>query len=178
VIRESFCTICLYNTSKTKPTIHQEQEWKERASKLTSPNLKLIEPYLAELDAHLTLRSYIVGYTLSRADLWVWGVLRGNGSAKAYVKQGLMVNLTRWSNFIEESNPWIADVILSSSAAKLSVKETKADDGASYDIGLQDTEKGGSNQDGCRTARFHAGGNAEECQGFHGGGKEGLRAVE
>lgn len=53
-----------------------------------------------------------------------------------------MVNLTRWFTFIEDSNPWITDAVLSASAAKLAVKETKEDEGASYDIGLQDTEKG------------------------------------
>ena len=109
---------------------------------MTSLNLKAIEPNLAELDAHLTLRSYIAGYTLSRADLWVWGALRSNRVATSYIKQALMVNLSRWFNFIEESNAWIADAVLAASAAKLSVKENKEDDGASYDIGLQDTEKG------------------------------------
>lgn len=109
---------------------------------MTSLNLKAIEPHLAELDAHLTLRSYIVGYTLSRADLWTWGALRSNRVATSYIKQGLMVNLSRWFNFVEESNSWITEAVLSASAAKLSVKDTKEDEGGSYDIGLQDTEKG------------------------------------
>lgn len=120
----------------------QEQEWKDRASKLTSLNLKAIEPNLAELDAHLTLRSYIVGYSLSKADLWVWGALRSNRVAHAFIKQALMVNLTRWFNFIEQSEPWIADAVLAGQTAKLAVNDETPDAGGSYDIGLKDTSGG------------------------------------
>lgn len=115
---------------------------------MTSLNLKAIEPHLGELDAHLILRSYIIGFTLSRADLWVWGALRSNRVAHSYIKQGLMVNLSRWFSYIEESEPWVAEAVLSGQTAKLSVKEDKStkesqdDAGASYDIGLQDVEKG------------------------------------
>lgn len=53
-----------------------------------------------------------------------------------------MVNATRWFNFIEESNPWITELVLSESTAKLSVKQESQEAGASYDIGLQDVSKG------------------------------------
>ena len=109
-------------------------------------NMKDIETPLAELDSHLTLRSYICGHKLTSIDLIVWGALRSNHIARAYIRQGLRVCLTRWFNFIEESNPWIADAVTTASASTKPTKEEKttntADEGGNYDIGLQDTGKG------------------------------------
>lgn len=129
---------------KDQLLIHdQQKEWRTRAAKMTSLNMKEIEAPLAELDTHLTLRSYISDYRLTTADLVVWGILRSNRVAHAYIKQGLRVNLSRWFSFIEESNPWIASTISDASAAAKPAKdETTIDDGASYDIGLQDTSAG------------------------------------
>lgn len=113
---------------------------------MTPTNMKQIEGQLAELDSHLTLRSYICGYHLTTADLIVWGVIRSNHVAHAYVKQGLRVCLTRWFNFVEESNPWITEIVTSASASAKPTKDEKAalnaDEGGNYDIGLQDTSKG------------------------------------
>lgn len=53
-----------------------------------------------------------------------------------------MVNLVRWFNFVEESNSWIAEAILSASAAKLSVKEDVVEDESTFDITLPEAEKG------------------------------------
>ncbi|KAK5010022.1 hypothetical protein LTR28_012148, partial [Elasticomyces elasticus] len=66
------------------------KEWHTRAEAFKSLNLRAIEEPLAELDAHLTLRSYIVGYSVTDADTIVWNVLRDNRVAHAYIKQGLM----------------------------------------------------------------------------------------
>ena len=124
---------------------------------MTALSLKDIEPALAELDAHLTLRSYIADARLTTADLVVWGVLRSNRVAQGSIKQGLRVNLTRWFNFIEESNSWIAPTIASASSRTTSSKASgntsapsdsappdpnKPADDVNYDIGLQDTSKG------------------------------------
>ncbi|SMQ53353.1 unnamed protein product [Zymoseptoria tritici ST99CH_3D7] len=113
----------------------QIKEWQERAEALKPLNLKQIEGPLGELDAHLTLRSYIIGYSLSDADTTVWKTLRANRVAHAYIKQSLMVNLSRWFFFIEATAQPSID--LPTRPAK-----EAADEGASYDIGLQDTEKG------------------------------------
>jgi len=107
---------------------------------LTPLNIKAIDGQLAELDSHLTLRSFISGYTLSKADLWVWGVLRSNRVAHSYIKQNVRVNLSRWFNFIEESNPWIGEAVASASTAKAA--EKTEDTGGNFDIGLQDTSNG------------------------------------
>lgn len=105
-------------------------------------DFKAIEGPLLELDAHLTLRSLIIGYTLTVADLSVWGVLRGNKIAYAAVKKGNMVNVSRWFRFVEEANPWTATALQSLNAQAQEKKTAKSKEGASYEIALPDTAKG------------------------------------
>ncbi|KAF2754057.1 glutamyl-tRNA synthetase-like protein [Pseudovirgaria hyperparasitica] len=117
----------------------QIAEWIQRAAALAPINLKSIEGPLGELDAHLTLRSHIVGHSLTDADVTVWQTLRTNHVASSFLKRGLLINLTRWYKYIEEAYP---------AHAKLPEKQTKAakgdekDEGGNYDIGLQEPEKG------------------------------------
>lgn len=111
-------------------------------SSLILSDFKAVEGPLLELDAHLTLRSYIIGYTLTVADLCVWGALRGNKIAYAAVKKGNIVNVSRWFRFIEEANPWIATALQSLNAQAQETKTAKSKEGASYDIALPDTAKG------------------------------------
>ena len=105
----------------------QIAEWQTRAEALKPLNLKAIEPSLLELDAHLTLRSHIVGYTITDADTTVWKTLRENRVAHAFVKQNLMPSLCRWFRSKED--------------AKKEAKDKGKDD-ANYDIGLQDVGDG------------------------------------
>ncbi|KAI5365033.1 Putative ribosomal protein L25/Gln-tRNA synthetase [Septoria linicola] len=115
----------------------QIKEWQERAKAFEPLNLKQIEKPLGELDAHLTLRSYIVGYSATEADTTVWKTLRANRVAHAYIKQALMVNLTRWFTFIEETAAPTIDL-----PARPAEKKADNNDAANYEIGLPDTEKG------------------------------------
>lgn len=94
------------------------------------------------MDAHLTLRSHIVGYVLTIADLSVWGAIRGNKVAYAAIKKGNMLNVSRWFRFIEDTNPWIAPAVQSANAQAQAKKAIKSSEGASYDIVLPDTDKG------------------------------------
>ncbi|KAF1969731.1 glutamyl-tRNA synthetase [Bimuria novae-zelandiae CBS 107.79] len=120
----------------------QWERWKTRAEALKPLNLKQIEPQLAELDAHLTLRSHIVGYELTEADSTVWQTIRGNRVAHAYVKQNLMVNLCRWFRYIEEAYPQQTVVVQEKSKEAKGKEGKQKDDGANYDIGLQDVGDG------------------------------------
>ena len=122
--------------------IHKVKEWLARTSAYYAMDFKTIESPLFELDSHLTLRTYIVGYSLTVADLSVWGAIRGNKVAYAAVKKGSMLNLSRWFRFVEETNPSIASAIHSMNAQALEKKTAKSKEGASYDIALPDTEKG------------------------------------
>lgn len=123
-------------------TLTQVKEWLGRTASFFSTDFKSVEPPLLELDAHLTLRSHVVGYALTVADLSVWGAIRGNKVAYAAVKKGAMLNVHRWFKFIEETNPWVAAAIHSANAQAQAKKATKSSEGASYDISLPDTEKG------------------------------------
>jgi glutamyl-tRNA synthetase len=120
----------------------QIKEWQDRAEQLKPLNLKQIEGPLAELDAHLTLRTHIVGYTLTDADTTVWQTLRQNRVAHAYIKQNLRPNLCRWFRYIEEAYPQQAVLPERPAKAKEGGKEKVKDDGANYDIGLQDVGDG------------------------------------
>jgi glutamyl-tRNA synthetase len=132
---DHFCKRHIENIIIMADHTAQVKEWETRAEAFNTPNLKQLEAPLAELDAHLTLRTYIVGYALTDADTIVWKALRSNRVAHAFLKQNLMVNLSRWFNFIEATaQPTIE---LPTRPGKEAVAE-----GASYEIGLPDTENG------------------------------------
>ncbi len=123
-------------------TLTQVKEWLGRTASFFSTDFKSVEPPLLELDAHLTLRSHVVGYALTVADLSVWGAIRGNKVAYAAVRKGAMLNVNRWFKFVDETNPWIVAAVHSANAQAQAKKATKSSEGASYDIALPDTEKG------------------------------------
>ena len=118
------------------------KEWLGKTASFFPTDFKSVDGPLLELDAHLTLRSHIVGYTLTVADLSVWGAIRGNKIAYAAVKKGALLNVNRWFKFIDETNPWIVAAVHSANAQAQAKKATKSSEGASYDIALPDTEKG------------------------------------
>lgn len=107
-----------------------------------STDFKCVEKSLLEFDAHLLLRSYIVGYDITVADLAIWGAIRGNKIAHAAAKKGAMINLGRWFRYIDETNPWISAAVQLANAQAQAKKSAKSSEGASYDIALPDTEKG------------------------------------
>ena len=114
----------------------QVAKWVEKAKAFEPLNLKQIEKPLEELDAHLTVRSYIVGYGPTDADTTVWKTLRGNRVAINFIKQGLMVNLTRWFTFIEATAAPAIEL------PTRPVEKKAGDDGANFEIGLPNTEDG------------------------------------
>ncbi|KAL9577922.1 MAG: hypothetical protein Q9212_006052 [Teloschistes hypoglaucus] len=118
------------------------REWIGRTNGFIPTDFKSVEGPLLELDSHLTLRSFVVGYSLTPADLAVWGAIRGNKVAYAAVKKGAMLNVTRWFKFVEETNMWIAPAVQSLNAHAQERKVAKSKEGANYDIALPDTDKG------------------------------------
>ncbi len=120
----------------------QVKEWLGRTANFCPTDFKSIEGPLLELDSHLTLRSYIVGYTLTIADIAVWGAIRGNKIAYAAVKKGSMLNVSRWFKFIDETNYWMASALQAMNAEAQEKKAAKSKEGGSFDIALPDTEKG------------------------------------
>jgi len=113
-----------------------------RLPKFFPPDFKSVEGPLFELDSHLTLRSHIVGYTLTTADILIWGAIRGHKAAASAMKKGSMINVSRWFRYIEEANPWITAAVQSMNAQAQAKKAADSSKGASYDIALPDTDKG------------------------------------
>lgn len=109
---------------------------------MSTLDFKALDPELQRLDAFLTLRTFVAGYSLSAADLALWGALRGNRVAVAALKKGSLVNLTRWFRFVEELCPWTASAVEDLNSAAREKKAAKSKEGASYDIALLNTDKG------------------------------------
>jgi glutathione S-transferase len=124
------------------PSIDEQiAEWRTRAEKFVPANMKELEKPLAELDAHLTLRSHIVGYSLTDADTTVWQNLRNNKVGYQYIKQGLMFNLARWFRYIEEAFPDTTSTLVVRPKVD-EAKKKKDSAGGNYEIGLQEAEDG------------------------------------
>lgn len=120
----------------------KEDEVTKYATAFAQPDFKKIEPELLTLDKYLTLRSYIDGYTISPADVKIWVALRQNKVANAFLKKGSMVNVTRWFQFIEQTHPEIQSEIKVADEAAKAKRMAASKAGASYNMALQDVEKG------------------------------------
>lgn len=120
----------------------KEDEVTRYATALAQPDFKKIEPEMLQLDKYLTLRSYIDGYSISPADVKIWTTLRSNKVANAFLKKGSMTNLSRWFLFIEQSHPEIQAEIKVADDAVKAKKAALSKAGASYNMALQDVEKG------------------------------------
>lgn len=95
---------------------------------------------MKELESHLALRSYVVGYSLTLTDLAVWGALRGNKVAIRLRRN--YINITRWFDFIEISNPWVTTVVTDLNNTARQRKAAASAAGGSYNIGLKNIENG------------------------------------
>lgn len=83
----------------------ESKSWIEFAiTKLYVKNFKELTGDLEKLDARLNLRSFIVGYSLSAADIAVWGVLRANPLMGSVIKNQVYQNVSRWYNFIASNS--------------------------------------------------------------------------
>ncbi|OJJ48501.1 hypothetical protein ASPZODRAFT_140791 [Penicilliopsis zonata CBS 506.65] len=120
----------------------QEAQWLSQLDVLSALDFKVLDPHLQRLDTHLLLRTFIAGYSLSTADIAVWGALRGNRVAVSALKKGSLVNLSRWYLFVEELCPWTVPAVQTLNAAAKEKRAAGSKAGASYDIALRDTEKG------------------------------------
>lgn len=105
-------------------------------------DFKSIEPHLIRLEKHLTLRTYLAGYTLSDIDSKIWLAIKSNRVAVSFVRKGTYPNLHRWFTYVEQAHPEIqADVKAADEARKAKIQAASRA-GASYALALQDTDKG------------------------------------
>src|SRR5271167_3271158 len=120
----------------------KDDEVSSLAAAFSAPDFKVIEPHLLQLDKYLTLRSYIDGYAISEADKRIWVALRSNKVANAFLRRGTLANIGRWFTFIEETHPEIQAEIKVQDDAVKAKKAALSKAGASYNLALQDVEKG------------------------------------
>lgn len=118
------------------------QDLSQLAAKLQTPDFKTIEPHLLALDKHLILRTYIDGYSIGELDTNVWVAIRSNKVANAFLKRGVLTNLGRWFTYVEETHPEIQEEVKAKEDAEKAKKAAASKAGASYNMALQDTDKG------------------------------------
>ncbi|KAI5296984.1 hypothetical protein KEM56_005169, partial [Ascosphaera pollenicola] len=136
----------LYYLRDTYPALQagnkaQVDEWIARSAAFKPLDFKSLEQPLKELEAHLVLRSHIVGYTLTLADLVLWAILRGNRVTVASIRRNAN-SISRWFAYIEATNPWLNTAVTDLNAAAAKKKAAASAAGGSYNIGLKDTENG------------------------------------
>jgi glutamyl-tRNA synthetase len=105
-------------------------------------DFKAIEPHLAALDKHLILRTYVDGYSLSELDTKIWVTIRSNRVAVPIVRKGALANLLRWFTYVEQTHPEIQQEVKAKDEAEKAKKAALSKAGASYNMALQETEKG------------------------------------
>ncbi|PWY71813.1 glutamyl-tRNA synthetase [Aspergillus sclerotioniger CBS 115572] len=115
-------------------------EWLKRRASFAVGHYKALCKPMEELESHLTLRSYIVGYSLTLADIVIWGALRGNPAIVGLRRNSL--NISRWFSFIENTNPWITEAVAGFQSHARQRKAAASAAGANYNIGLNNMENG------------------------------------
>ncbi|KAI1660644.1 glutamyl-tRNA synthetase [Daldinia decipiens] len=105
-------------------------------------DFKSIEPHLIRLEKHLTLRTYLAGYALSDLDTKIWLAIKSNRVAVSFVRKGTYANLHRWFAYIEQAHPEIQAEVKAADSARKAKVQAASRAGASYNLALQDTDKG------------------------------------
>ena len=105
------------------------------------PGMTTVESALRELDAHLTLGSYVDGHSVSAADIIIWGALRGNKMAYSMIKRSKN-NVSRWFCLVESGNPWIMTALANINAITHQKRFMASVEGGSCDIGLGPVDSG------------------------------------
>jgi len=119
----------------------QVDKWIAFTDKLSQkPDFQGISAAADELDRHLTLRSFLVGYKPTAADFALWGTLKSSTVFLGLAKRGLHPHLGRWYTYIE-SLPAVQKGI----AAYLAAQKEKAKgrtENATFELGLEGAVRG------------------------------------
>ncbi|KAF9877177.1 glutamyl-tRNA synthetase [Colletotrichum karsti] len=107
-----------------------------------SGDFKSIEPHLRDLDKHLTLRTFVDGYSLGEIDTKIWQALKSNKAAMGFIRKGAAPNVTRWFTFLEQTYPEIQAETKAADAARKAKIVAASKAGANYSLALQNAEAG------------------------------------
>jgi glutamyl-tRNA synthetase len=118
-----------------------EDEWITFGlTRLGGKDFKATSAALEELNNHLSLRTFLVGYTETIADITVWGALSANGQAISAIKRNHLPNLVRWFKYVGSIDR-VASAVDAFKAELNNKKKAKSKD-SNFEIGLLDTDKG------------------------------------
>ncbi|RVD88025.1 uncharacterized protein DFL_002224 [Arthrobotrys flagrans] len=123
-----------------------EEEWITfTATRILGADYRAATKAIEELDSHLTLRTFIVGYSPSIADIAVYGALRGNTQFYSLLRKPTYINVNRWGKYLE-SIPSFSQAIDAAKAAEAAKKAAatggKKTQSGNFEIGLSNTDKG------------------------------------
>ncbi|ELQ40878.1 glutamyl-tRNA synthetase [Pyricularia oryzae] len=107
-----------------------------------SGDFRSIEGHLTNLDKHLTLRTYLNGTQLGDIDSKIWTSLATNRAAIAFIRRGVLANLTRWFIFVEQNHPEIQGEVKKAAAAQKAKVAAASRAGGNFNLAIQDADKG------------------------------------
>ncbi|KAL4960887.1 tRNA synthetases class I, catalytic domain-containing protein [Aspergillus stella-maris] len=111
-----------------------------RLCPLTVTDFRALDTPIQELESHLTLRSYIVGHSLTLADIVIWGALRSNRVIAGIRRTSH--NISRWFSYIESAYGWLPEAVAAFQGQAQQSKAAVKPQGVNYNIGLKNTENG------------------------------------
>lgn len=107
---------------------------------LALANFQIASAIADDLDQHLALRTFLVGNSLTAADISVWSGIRASSPVIGLVKQGFHKHLQRWFNHID-SLPPVSDALVALADARADkFKNKKVASG--FDLFLKDAQEG------------------------------------
>jgi glutamyl-tRNA synthetase len=124
----------------------ESQEWIKFSENLLVKDFKKLSVDLEKLESHLNLRSFIIGYKITAADIAIWGALRANPVMGSVIKNSVYINVTRWYQFLESDKRFgeVATLLATSLSEikKLSKNGKKEVHKANFEIDLIDAKDG------------------------------------
>ncbi|OAV91815.1 hypothetical protein PTTG_07561 [Puccinia triticina 1-1 BBBD Race 1] len=98
-----------FTASPTEPNTNQQPEETDRIFKILGPSfdpvqakdMNTLTTIANKIDHHLTLRTFLVGYSLSETDWCLWGLIKSSSTFNALLKRSQHPHLSRWFNFID-----------------------------------------------------------------------------
>lgn len=115
--------------------VSQTQQWIKRSEDFTRTDFQSLRKPLEELDKSLILRSHLVSYSLSAADLTLWGILRRNKIIVASMKKNPN-NVSRWYNYIGSTVPWLSAAVSELTIHASEERAAMSAAGAGFEIDL------------------------------------------
>ncbi|CDK25626.1 unnamed protein product [Kuraishia capsulata CBS 1993] len=132
------------------PAKEESQEWITLSQDVLSlKDFKKLSEGLEKLETRLNFRSYLVGYSISMADVAVWGALRANPLMGSVIKNATFINVARWYTFVETFPSFGESVVSMTKSvaelrkqAKIAAPAKKEGHKANFEINLQDAKMG------------------------------------